>query len=232
MAKISPGKVNLDDSNSIDFDGSTRIELNLALNSELQNSINVIDSDSSSNNSNSSESSNNSDYPIVNYDNSDNGNPKYGVSEVITLLHSLPEINSDTVLTTAIRTIESFGIEIDSIIDDAVIKEDLTYERLTVLKQEIAHYSKEIMAREEEVDLLEVGLTEVVRAREYLERGMSIISSDKMKSSDAKKIDIENVEAQKTREITMLVLNNPVDVKQKKPGTAKTKISKRKTNKN
>jgi hypothetical protein len=92
----------------------------------------------------------------------------YGIEQAIQLMRSLPQDNVELVVQVVKHTLESTQIKIARIIDDASQKQQDIQGRITVLRDEIADFEKEIAARKSEIATLEADYAETTTVKDRL----------------------------------------------------------------
>lgn len=112
----------------------------------------------------------------------------YGIEEAMNLFHSLPQQSNNVEVSAIVRTLSSFNIDVNEIIDDAEAKESLTQKRLKILKLEIELFKAKIQKREKEMALLELGLNEMTKTKKFLKQGMKLIGSAQKGATPKKKV--------------------------------------------
>lgn len=114
------------------------------------------------------------------FDTSDNvsSNPDYSIEDVMSLFNGFPNQGSDIEAAAVVRTLSSFDVNLDDVMDDANTKEEFTKKRLKVLQLEIALFKAKIQKREKEIALLDVGLNEMAKTKKRLRRGEKIVNGD------------------------------------------------------
>ena len=111
--------------------------------------------------------------------NSRNGqSAEFGIGDLVKLLHSLPQQNFDAEISAVVRTIASFDIDIQELIDDISHQHSLATKRLKVLELEIELFKAKIKNRQKEMDLLHIGVAELVKSKVYLEQGITRIGEE------------------------------------------------------
>ena len=111
--------------------------------------------------------------------NSRNGNAaEFGIGDLIKLLHSLPQNNFDAEISAVVRTIASFDINIQNLIDDINNQETLAKKRLKVLELEIELFKAKIKNRQKEMDLLQIGAAELSKSKDCLKKGLKRIGEE------------------------------------------------------
>jgi len=93
-----------------------------------------------------------------------------GCADVVHLLHSLPRKGNQTELHAIVKTFDVLGISIQSLLEEAQRKEQLTSERLEALDQEMHRLSEELEQRREETNMLNLGLEELNKLQESLQK--------------------------------------------------------------
>jgi hypothetical protein len=95
---------------------------------------------------------------------------KVGIDHAIQLMRSLPtDKNVDLVVTVLKTTLESLGIRVTDIVQDASNRQQELEKRVAQLKSEISALEKEVDARVQEITKVEAAHSETTRVREYLE---------------------------------------------------------------
>ncbi len=96
--------------------------------------------------------------------------PRYGIADAINLLRQLPETGDVAVLMTIVkRTLETTGIRISDIIDDAQKHRHGIQKRVGRLQVEIEKLEKQMEVRTTEINSLTAQLTETEQVQELLE---------------------------------------------------------------
>lgn len=96
--------------------------------------------------------------------------PRVGIDHAITLLRSLPtEKNATLVVTVLKTTLESLGIRVADIVEDAAKRLAQIEARNAQLKSEIATLEQEIAKRSEEIARMEAAHAETTKVKDYLE---------------------------------------------------------------
>jgi FtsZ-binding cell division protein ZapB len=103
---------------------------------------------------------------------------EYGISDLVKLFHSLPQQNVNAEISTVVRTIASFNINIDHLIEDLIHQESLAKKRVKVLELEIELFKAKIMNRKKEMDLLQMGISELGKANNHLQHGLTAIRDE------------------------------------------------------
>ena len=101
-----------------------------------------------------------------------------GCADVVHLLHSLPRKGNQTELHAIVKTFEVLGISIQNLLEEAQRKEKLTTERLVALDQEIIRLNEELEQRREETNMLNLGLEELQKLEESLEKMVELETQD------------------------------------------------------
>lgn len=110
-------------------------------------------------------------------------NAKYGIDHVVALMRDLPADASDIVVSTVTKTLESAGIDVVKIIEDACNKETALTAQITDLNDEIDELKRQIGEKKEQINVSSAVLEETKRVRELLES----TRKEKNKSSANKK---------------------------------------------
>jgi hypothetical protein len=96
--------------------------------------------------------------------------PRIGIDHAIELIRSLPtERNVELVVTVLKTTLESLGIRVNDIVQDAARRQKDLEGRVGQLKNEIGTLEKEIEQRAQEIVRLEAAHAETTKVRDYLE---------------------------------------------------------------
>lgn len=98
-----------------------------------------------------------------------------GAGDLVKLFHSLPRQNFDAEIAAVVRTIVSFDINIENLIDDITHQELLANKRLKVLELEVQLFNAKIKTRQKEMDLLQIGVDELAKSKTYLQHGLQHI---------------------------------------------------------
>ena len=93
----------------------------------------------------------------------------YGIDKAIELMRTLPSENIELVVQVVKFSLESVGIKLPTIIEDAIRRQKDIQGRIGVLRGEIAELEQEIKTRKEEIDRLEADHKETSTVRERLE---------------------------------------------------------------
>lgn len=101
--------------------------------------------------------------------------PDYGIDKAIELMRQLPEDNIELVVQVVKTTLESLGIDVGSIIQDAALRQSDIQTRIGVLRKEIAGLETEIDTRRSEIGALDTEYREATLVKERL--GMAEKSS-------------------------------------------------------
>ena len=95
---------------------------------------------------------------------------KYGVEDITKLMRSLPlDENPELVVVVIQKTLESLGIRIEEIIEDATHREEEIIGRISKLNGEINNFEKEIKSRQSTILKLHTEVEEISKIREKLE---------------------------------------------------------------
>jgi len=97
------------------------------------------------------------------------GSKALSISQVVQLVRSLPQQGTDEELHAVLRTLELFDVDVRHVLDDSYRKQSVTTERIETLLSEISTLDEEIDKRAKEIQMLEVGITEMSRVNECLE---------------------------------------------------------------
>lgn len=149
-----------------------------------------------------------------------NGKTTYGITDVMKLITTISDV-SDSELALVIKTIASFGIDIKAVVKEAIEKERLAKHRITSLKQDIEQHQQQIEVCKEQVDLLEVGMSEMAKSKDYLIKGMRLLTdADKL-------LDEKNSKTSSTKKVKSKKENSKAKTSKKKTtGRKKAKIDK------
>lgn len=98
----------------------------------------------------------------------------YGIQKAIELMRTLPQDNVELVVQVVKFSLESVGIKLPIIIEDATRRQQDIQGRIGVLRGEIAEHEKEIKLRREEIERLETDFKETSTVRERLELAETI----------------------------------------------------------
>lgn len=93
----------------------------------------------------------------------------YGIEKAIELMRTLPSDNIELVVQVVKFSLESVGIKLPAIIEDAIRRQKDIQGRIGVLKGEIADLEGEIKQRTEEIGRLETDHKETTMVRDRLE---------------------------------------------------------------
>lgn len=110
----------------------------------------------------------------------ENTGEEFGVTELVNLFHSLPQRNFEAEISAAVRTIASYDINVENLIDDLVTQENLAKKRVKVLELEIELFKAKIRNRKKELDLLHIGISELTKSKDYLQQGLSGVSKEEI----------------------------------------------------
>ncbi|MGD8591882.1 MAG: hypothetical protein PVF82_03565 [Gammaproteobacteria bacterium] len=103
---------------------------------------------------------------------------EFAIGDLIKLLHSLPQQNFDAEISAVVRTIASFDINIQNLIDDINHQETLAKKRMKVLELEIELFKAKIKNRQKEMDLLQIGAAELSKSKDCLAKGLKRIGEE------------------------------------------------------
>jgi len=107
-----------------------------------------------------------------------------GCADVVHLLHSLPRKGNQTELHAIVKTFEVLGISLQGLLEEARRKEQLTSDRLLALDQEIQRLNEELEQRREETNMLNLGLEELHKLEESLEKMVELEAQDQEFADD------------------------------------------------
>lgn len=96
-------------------------------------------------------------------------NSKYGIDHVVALMRDLPADASDIVVATVTKTLESAGINVLKIVEDARNKETALTAQISDLNSEIDALKKQIADKKEQISVSTAVLEETQRVRGLLE---------------------------------------------------------------
>ena len=105
-------------------------------------------------------------------------NSKYGIDHVVALMRDLPADASDIVVATVTKTLESAGINVLKIVEDARNKETALTAQISDLNNEIDALKKQIADKKEQISVSTAVLEETQRVRGLLESTKSDSSSN------------------------------------------------------
>lgn len=94
--------------------------------------------------------------------------PAYGIRQAIELMRGLPGDNIDLVVHVVKKTLESMGVQIDSIVQDALGKQGEIEERVGTMRAEIEELDQEIQLRREEIGRMEADCREIILVKDRL----------------------------------------------------------------
>jgi hypothetical protein len=94
--------------------------------------------------------------------------PSYGIRQAIELMRGLPGDNVDLVVHVVKKTLESMGIQIETIVQDAALKQGEIEARVGVMREEIAELDQEIQLRRDEIGRMEADCREIILVKERL----------------------------------------------------------------
>lgn len=98
----------------------------------------------------------------------------YGIEKAIELMRTLPSENVELVVQVVKFSLESVGIKLPVIIEDAIRRQKDIQGRIGVLRTEIADLEAEIKTRKDEIDRLDSDHRETTMVRERLELAENI----------------------------------------------------------
>jgi len=98
----------------------------------------------------------------------------YGIDRAIELMRTLPSDNIELVVQVVKFSLESVGIKLPMIIEDAIRRQKDIQGRIGVLRTEIADLEQEIKVRREEIERLDADHKETSTVRERLELAESL----------------------------------------------------------
>ena len=95
---------------------------------------------------------------------------RFGIDHAIGLIRSLPtDENLELVVKVLKTTLESLGIRITDIVNDAAQRQRDLENRTSQLRSEIEHLEKEIDQRAKQIEQLDAAHAEATKVRNYLE---------------------------------------------------------------
>jgi hypothetical protein len=98
----------------------------------------------------------------------------YGIEKAIELMRTLPSDNVELVVQVVKFSLESVGIKLPAIIEDAIRRQKDIQGRIGVLKAEIADLEQEIKVRKDEIEKLDADHKETSMVRDRLELAENI----------------------------------------------------------
>ena len=98
----------------------------------------------------------------------------YGIDKAIELMRTLPSENIELVVQVVKFSLQSVGIQLPTIIEDAIRRQKDIQGRIGVLRTEIADLESEIKTRKDEIDRLDSEHRETSMVRERLELAESL----------------------------------------------------------
>lgn len=98
----------------------------------------------------------------------------YGIEKAIELMRTLPQDNVELVVQVVKFSLESVGIKLPVIIEDAIRRQKDIQGRVGVLRGEISELEQEIKTRKEEIDRLDADHRETSMVRDRLELAENI----------------------------------------------------------
>ncbi len=105
----------------------------------------------------------------------------YGIEKAIELMRTLPSDNVELVVQVVKFSLESVGIKLPTIIEDATRRQKDITGKITVRKDEITELEQEIRTRKDEIEALEEDHRETTMVRERLELAEQIGQAGKKK---------------------------------------------------
>lgn len=98
--------------------------------------------------------------------------PCYGIEKAIELMRQLPveDTNADLMVQVIRTTLDSAGVQVSSIIEDATQRQSDIQARATALKEEVASLKEQISRRSEEIAALEKDYQETTLVKDRLLR--------------------------------------------------------------
>ena len=109
-------------------------------------------------------------------DGSGNNTDDFGVTDLIRLFHSLPQLNFDAEISAAVRTIASHNVNVQALIEELANQQSLAMKRVKVLELEVELFKAKIKNRRKELDLLQIGISELAKSKDYLQQGLAEVS--------------------------------------------------------
>lgn len=98
----------------------------------------------------------------------------YGIEKAIELMRTLPQENVELVVQVVKFSLESVGIKLPTIIEDAIRRQKDIQGRIGVLKGEISELEQEIKTRKDEIERLDADHKETTMVRDRLELAENI----------------------------------------------------------
>jgi hypothetical protein len=98
----------------------------------------------------------------------------YGIEKAIELMRTLPQENVELVVQVVKFSLESVGIKLPAIIEDAIRRQKDIQGRIGVLKGEISELEQEIKTRKDEIERLDADHKETSMVRDRLELAENI----------------------------------------------------------
>jgi len=98
----------------------------------------------------------------------------YGIDRAIELMRTLPSENIELVVQVVKFSLESVGVKLPTIIEDAIRRQKDIQGRIGVLRTEIADLEQEIKVRKDEIERLDADHKETSMVRERLELAENI----------------------------------------------------------
>lgn len=115
------------------------------------------------------------------------GDLDVGCADIVHLLHSLPRKGNQTELHAIVKTFDVLGISLENLIAEAQRKEQLTTDRLQALDEEINRLNEELESRREESNMLNLGLEELHKLEESLQRMAELEAADQAEIAEEEK---------------------------------------------
>ena len=111
---------------------------------------------------------------------------RYGIDEVMALMHKLPEGDLDTVVTVVKHTLESLDVEVAHIIEDADDKMQTISRQLETLNSEILQFQENIKTRQAQIAVLEAELKNTEQVKQDL------LHAEKLNGTSLKNTTVDN----------------------------------------
>ncbi len=109
----------------------------------------------------------------------------YGIDKAIELMRTLPSDNVELVVQVVKFSLESVGIQLPTIIKDAIRRQNDLQSRVGMLRSEIADLEAEIKLRKEEIEKHEADHKETTMVRDRLELAEKLGKGSKPAAKDA-----------------------------------------------
>ena len=100
--------------------------------------------------------------------------PAYTIEDAIKLMQSLPQDNTEMVVTVVKKTLESTSINIQDILNDSIEKETLIQQQQDKLEKEIKQLQAKISDRNQRIDTLKEDLKTTISVRKRLQLAMDL----------------------------------------------------------